>query len=111
MSNRARRGQRGPFPICPAPRLPVHKDGPRGKVGMENRNLRDPFWAVLQGRPAQHEDLIEASRRLAAVLIGAGKPISIASHGPWAGVWDLERLTDAESVAWGMWAARRIGGL
>jgi hypothetical protein len=34
-------------------------------------------------------------------------PVILNSDGPWSGVWDLEKLTDSEAVAWGMWVAKK----
>jgi hypothetical protein len=31
----------------------------------------------------------------------------IREQGEWAGVWDLERLTDGEAVDWGLWVAAK----
>jgi hypothetical protein len=41
-------------------------------------------------------------------LVAAGRPISVVMDAPWAGVWDLEELTDEEAAAWGMWVATKL---
>jgi hypothetical protein len=45
---------------------------------------------------------------IAATLVNHGRSLSIISDGPCAGVWDLERLSDDEAVAWGMWVATKV---
>ncbi len=44
---------------------------------------------------------------VAAALVKHGRTLSITCDGPWAGVWNLERLTDDEAAAWGMWVATK----
>ena len=80
---------------------------------MSARNRGDvlgPLWAVLDGRFVPYDDVVNASRRVAAALISRGKPFSLCGPGALAGVWDLERLTDDEAVAWGVWVAIRLRG-
>jgi hypothetical protein len=74
------------------------------------RQALQPFLAVLAGAPVPDAELVAAGRRMAEVMIAHGKPITLCADGQWAGVWDLEYLTDDEAVAWGMWVARKIRG-
>jgi hypothetical protein len=66
--------------------------------------------AVLGGRLVPYEDVVKASRKVAAALISRGNPFSLCADGSLAGVWDLERLTDDEAVVWGVWVTMRIRG-
>jgi hypothetical protein len=68
-----------------------------------------PFLSALEGREVPYSELVEAGRRIAAVLVDHGRPVTLCGDGPWAGVWDLERLTDDEAAAWGMWVASKVG--
>jgi hypothetical protein len=45
---------------------------------------------------------------IAAALVNHGRTLSITSDGPWAGVWNLDRLSDEEAAAWGMWVATKV---
>jgi hypothetical protein len=73
-------------------------------------DVLEPLWAVLEGRFVPYGDVVNASRKVAAALISRGKPFSLSGPGALAGVWDLERLTDDEAVAWGVWVAIRLRG-
>jgi hypothetical protein len=37
--------------------------------------------------------------------VAQGWPVVLCGESHWAGVWDLERLTDGEAVDWGLWVA------
>jgi hypothetical protein len=74
----------------------------------DHEGFLQPFVTALRGNPVPYDDLVEAGRRLATIQIAQGKPVTLVTDGPWAGVWDLERLTDEEVVAWGMWAAAKL---
>jgi hypothetical protein len=41
-------------------------------------------------------------------MVAHGRPITLCADGQWAGVWNLECLTDDEAVAWGMGVAMKI---
>jgi hypothetical protein len=73
-------------------------------------DVLEPLWAVLDGRFVPYDDVVNASRKVAAALISRGKPFSLCGPGALAGVWDLELLTDDEAVAWGVWVATRLRG-
>jgi hypothetical protein len=75
---------------------------------INRREVLGPFLAALRGSPVPYSDLVQAGRMVAAVLVAHGRPISVCGDGPWAGVWDLERLTDDEAVIWGMWVATKV---
>ena len=66
-----------------------------------------PLLAAMDGEVVPYRELVEAGRMIAAVLVTHKLPVILNSDGPWSGVWDLERLTDDEAVAWGMWVAKR----
>jgi hypothetical protein len=68
-----------------------------------------PFVQVLTGTPVPYRELIAAGRSIADALVARGRTVSISGDDHWAGVWDLERLTDAEAVDWGLWVAYRAG--
>jgi hypothetical protein len=66
------------------------------------------FLEWLEGKPTPKADLATAGRKLARALILRDRAIVVCGDGPWAGVWDLEKLTDSEAVAWGLWIATKI---
>jgi hypothetical protein len=70
--------------------------------------LLGPFLQCLDGEPTPQANLVVAGRKLAWGLILRGRPVILSGDGPWAGVWDLERLTDLEAVAWGFWVATKV---
>lgn len=72
------------------------------------RQALQPFLTVLAGTPVPHAELVAAGRRMAEVMVTHGRPITLCADGKWAGVWDLECLTDDEAVAWGAWVAMKI---
>lgn len=67
-----------------------------------------PFLTVLDGDPVPHAELVAAGRRMAGALVAHGRPVTLCADDRWAGVWDLERLTDDEAVAWGLWVAMKV---
>ena len=67
-----------------------------------------PLRRVLAGEPVPHADLVQAGRMIAAALVNHGRSLIITSDGPWAGVWNLDQLSDDEAVAWGMWVATKV---
>jgi hypothetical protein len=75
---------------------------PRRQKDRREEVLR-PLLAAMDGEPVPYSELVEAGRMLAAVLVTHRLPVILNSDG----VWDLEQLTDAEAVAWGMWVARK----
>jgi hypothetical protein len=75
-------------------------------IGEEN--LTQALTKALRGEPVPYTDVVHSGRLIASVLVAAGRPISVVRDGPWAGVWDLEELTDAEAAAWGIWVATRL---
>jgi hypothetical protein len=70
--------------------------------------LLSPFLACLDGEPTPKADLVSAGRRLARGLVLRGRSVIICEDGPWTGVWDLDRLTDEEAVAWGLCVATKV---
>jgi hypothetical protein len=72
------------------------------------REVLRPFLTLLEGTPVPHVELVNAGRRMAEVMVDHGRPITLCPDGQWAGVWDLQYLTDDEAVAWGMWVAMKI---
>jgi len=74
---------------------------------IEAKKFSDPLLAVIDREPVPFSELVEAGRKLAAVLVTHRLPVILNSDGPWSGVWDLEKLTDSEAVAWGMWVAKK----
>lgn len=44
---------------------------------------------------------------MAEVLVAHGRPVTLCADDHWAGVWDLERLTDEEAASWGLWVAMK----
>lgn len=70
--------------------------------------ILEPLLKALEGEAVPRSEVIQASRQVAAALVTNGRPITLWGEGPWAGVWDLERLTDDEAVAWGLWLATRV---
>jgi hypothetical protein len=75
---------------------------------MRRREILGPFLAILDGDPTPKADLVAAGRKLAQALVEYGRPVILCGEGGWAGVWDLERLTDAEAVAWGLWVTMKV---
>jgi hypothetical protein len=75
---------------------------------LDRRELLGPLKAALEGQAVPHDELVRAGRMIAAALVKHCRPVTICGDGPWAGVWDLERLTDDEAVAWGMWVATKV---
>ena len=75
---------------------------------LAGEGVLDPLLKALEGEAIPRSEVIEASRLVAAALVTNGRPITLWGEGPWAGVWDLERLTDDEAVAWGLWLATRV---
>jgi hypothetical protein len=53
---------------------------------------------------------VSAGRRMAGALVAHGRPVSLCDESQWAGVWDLEKLTDGEAVDWGLWVATKTRG-
>lgn len=82
-----------------------------GGMSPQQRDRREevlrPLWAAMEGKRVPHGELVDAGRKIAAVLVTHGLPVVLNSDGPWSGVWDLEQLTDEEAVAWGMWVATK----
>ena len=76
------------------------------RIGNDHEVLA-PLLALLRGEPVPYVDLVAAGRKLAGALVRGDRPLSVSTDGPWAGVWNLEELTDGEAVAWGMWVATR----
>jgi hypothetical protein len=66
-----------------------------------------PLFAFLEGKPVAYLELVAAGRSLAHSLISRGVSTIACDEDEWAGVWDLERLTDADAVDWGLWVAKK----
>lgn len=71
------------------------------------RDILQPFLAVLDGTQVPYGELVTAGRMIAGALVAQGRPIALCGDSMWAGVWDLERLTDVEAVDWGLWVATK----
>jgi hypothetical protein len=72
--------------------------------------ILQPFFTVLKGTPVPYRELVAGGRSIADALVARGRTVfAISGDDHWAGVWDLERLTDAEAVDWGLWVAYRAG--
>jgi hypothetical protein len=69
--------------------------------------ILQPFLTVLKGTPVPYSELVAGGRSIAGALVARGRTVAISGDDHWAGVWDLERLTDAEAVDWGLWVAYR----
>jgi hypothetical protein len=70
----------------------------------------DPLRSLvtfLEVKPVPYQELVAAGRKLAQALVSRGRTIILCGESEWAGVWDLERLTDGEAVDWGLWVARK----
>jgi hypothetical protein len=78
---------------------------------VDRQELLRPFLRAMTGEAVPQAELVRAGRMIANALVKHGRPVTICGDGDWAGVWNLERLTDGEAVAWGMWVtakARRL---
>jgi hypothetical protein len=84
---------------------------PLSLEGTGHPSLLAPFLECLDGKPTPKADLVAAGRKLARGLILRDRPLILIGDGTWAGVWDLEKLTDSEAVAWGFWIATKVRGL
>ena len=69
------------------------------------QDILAPFLAVLRGAVVPYGELVGAGRMIAGALVAKGKPVAVCMDAHWAGVWDLEQLTDGEAVDWGLWVA------
>ena len=74
-----------------------------------HQDALQPFLAALDGTPVPRAELVAGGRKIAQVLIAYGRPVTLCADDHWAGVWDLERLTDDEAVFWGFWVAMKAG--
>jgi hypothetical protein len=73
----------------------------------EGREALRPFLTVLDGT----RFLMSTWWREAKDGRGSGRPRQAhypLPDGHLAGVWDLERMTDDEAVAWGLWVAMKV---
>jgi hypothetical protein len=68
------------------------------------REALGPFLTVLDGTPVPHAELVAGGRR----MVAHGRPLTLCADDHWAGVWDPERPTDDEAVAWGLWVAMKV---
>ncbi len=68
-----------------------------------------PFLTVLDGTPVPLAELVAGGRRMAEGMVAHGRPVTLCADDHWAGVWDLERLTDEEAASWGLWVAMKVG--
>jgi hypothetical protein len=84
------------------------KGGERTLRSKDHRTGLDYLMAALRGEAVPYDDLVAAGRTVASVFVAGGQRVSVCTEGPTQGVWDLERLTDEETVAWAMWVADRI---
>lgn len=83
-------------------------------MSAKETNLQDalqPFLTVLDGTPVPLAELVAGGRRMAEALVSYGRPVTLCADDHWAGVWDLERLTDEEAASWGLWVATKVGPL
>jgi hypothetical protein len=81
---------------------------PLSLVAAGHPTLLAPFLECLEGKPTPKADLVTAGRKLALGLVLRDRPIVVCGDGPWAGVWDLEKLTDSEAVSWGLCIATKV---
>jgi hypothetical protein len=72
---------------------------------MDRREVLAPLLAAMDGKEVPRAELVEAGRKLAGALVAHGHPVTLIGSGPCTGVWELDRLTDDEAIAWGMWVA------
>jgi hypothetical protein len=79
-----------------------------GRGAAERGDVLEPFLGVLEGSIVPYTELVDAGRMIARAMVALGRPIVISTEDTWAGVWDLERLTDREAVAWGFWVVSRL---
>jgi hypothetical protein len=75
---------------------------------LDREQVLRPLRRALTGEPVPHAELVRAGRMVAETLVKHGRTLSITSDGPWAGVWNLDRLSDDEAAAWGMWVATKV---
>jgi hypothetical protein len=75
---------------------------------MDRREVLAPLLDAIDGKAVPHAKLVDAGRTLAAALVAHGHPIRLIEDGPWKGVWELDRLSDDEAVAWGLWVAGKV---
>jgi hypothetical protein len=80
------------------------------REGVDSGDVLQPFLTVLEGGLVSYRDLVSAGRRMAGALVAHGRPVSLCDESQWAGVWDLEKLTDGEAVDWGLWVATKTRG-
>jgi hypothetical protein len=80
------------------------------REGVDSGDVLQPFLTVLEGGLVSYRDLVSAGRRIAGALVAHGRPVSLCGESHWAGVWDLEKLTDGEAVDWGLWVATKTRG-
>jgi hypothetical protein len=66
-----------------------------------------PFLTLMEGKPVGYAELVAAGRKMAQQFICQGCSVILCEDGTRAGVWDLERLTDAEAMDWGFWLASK----
>jgi hypothetical protein len=78
--------------------------------GTDPGDVLQPFLTVLDGRVVPYNDLVSAGRSIAHALVAKGWPVVLCGESHWAGVWDVERLTDGEAVDRGLWVAGWPGG-
>jgi hypothetical protein len=64
-----------------------------------------PLLAFLDGKPVPYQEMVAASRQLAEALVSRSHTIIIIGEGEYAGIWDLEQMSDGEAVDWGLWVA------
>jgi hypothetical protein len=75
---------------------------------LDREQVLRPLRRALAGEPVPHAELVRAGRMVAAALVRHDRTLSIKSDGPWAGVWNLDRLSHEEAVARGMWVATEV---
>jgi hypothetical protein len=66
-----------------------------------------PLLAFLNGKPVPYQEMVAASRQLAEALVSRNHSIILIGEGEYAGIWDLEQMSDGEAVDWGLWVAAK----
>jgi hypothetical protein len=77
---------------------------------VDSGDLLQPFLIALDGGLVSYRDLVSAGRRMAGAPVAHGRPVSLCDESYWAGVWDLEKLSDGETVDWGLCVATKTRG-
>jgi hypothetical protein len=69
-----------------------------------------PLLAFLDGKPVPYQEMVAASRQLAEALVSRSHTIIIIGEGEYAGIWDLEQMSDGARVGQGRYHPREVTG-